>query len=225
MVFVRIMVMMGKSDSDTFSVFHIIMIITGLVVIIGGMMQARVVLVPLIMAIFIAIVCRGPISWFQGKGVPEWLALFMVLALLCCAGLFAVVVVGSSVKDFLHNIPEYESKLRQQMEQLYTFLGSKGVHLEEKGLRETLKPEVAIKYAGQLFSELSSLFANGFIVLLMVIFISLEAGGLPAKLKAVYGTDDKQISWFQKYNASVKHYMSIKTIVSFVTGSLVSISL
>ena len=216
---------MGKSELNTFSIFHIIMIIAGLVVIIAGMMQAKAVLVPLMMAIFIAIICSGPISWFQRKGVPEWLALFMVLALLCCAGLFAVVVVGSSVNDFLKNIPEYGKKLHQQMEQLFTFLGSKGLHLEGNGLREMLNPEAVMKYAGQLFSEISSLFTNGFIVLLMVIFISLEADNLPAKLRAVYGTEGKQILQFQEFNTSVKHYMSIKTIISFVTGALISISL
>ncbi len=62
---------MKSSDLDSSNVFRTIMIITGLVVIIGGMMQAKVILIPLMMAIFIAILCSGPMSWFQGKGIPN----------------------------------------------------------------------------------------------------------------------------------------------------------
>lgn len=115
---------MKRSDVDISSTFYVIMIITGLVVITGGMMQARAILLPLMMATIIAIVSNGPISWFQEKGCPQWLSLFLVLTLFCCVAVLSVLVVGASVKDFLHNIPEYENKLHQQLEHLYAFLGN-----------------------------------------------------------------------------------------------------
>jgi AI-2 transport protein TqsA len=216
---------MKSADGTDSSAFYVIMIIAGLVVIIAGMMHAKDVLIPVMMAIFVAIVCSGPISWFREKGVPDWLAVFMVLALFCIFGLLAVIVVGSSANDFTHNISEYQAKLHQQMEQLDTFLGSTGLHLKGKGPQKILSPETAMKYVGQLFDELSTLLANGLIVLLMVVFLSLEAGGLPAKLRAVFGDDDKHRRQLQKFNASVKHYMFIQTMVSLVTGALVSICL
>lgn len=216
---------MRRSEVDISSVFYVIMIITGLVVITGGMMQARTLLIPLMMASFIAIVSSGPISWFQEKGCPQWLALFLVLALACCVVLLSILVVGTSVKDFLHNIPEYENKLHQQMEQLHAFLGSKGVHLKGKGMAEVFNPASAMKYAGELLNGLSSLLANGFIILLLVVFMLLEARGLPAKWKSIYGEDDTKINQFQKFNASVKEYMFIKTLVSLSTGALAAVSL
>ena len=216
---------MKRTDVTISSVYYVIMIITGLVVIIAGMKYAKAVLIPLMMAIFIAIVCNGPVSWLRRKGVPDWLAVFMVLALFCIFGLLAVIVVGSSANDFTHNISEYQAKLHQQMEQLDNFLGRKGVHLKGKGPKKILNPETAMKYVGQLFEELSTLLANGFIVLLMVVFLSLEAGGLPAKLLAVFGDDDKLRRQLEKFSASVKHYMFIQTMVSIVTGALISICL
>ena len=216
---------MKRTDVTISSVYYVIMIFTGLVVIIAGMKYAKAVLIPLMMAIFIAIVCNGPVSWLRRKGVPDWLAVFMVLALFCIFGLLAVIVVGSSAIDFTHNISEYQAKLHQQMEQLDNFLASKGVHLKGKGPKKILNPETAMKYVGQLFEELSTLLANGFIVLLMVVFLSLEAGGLPAKLLAVFGDDDKLRRQLEKFSASVKHYMFIQTMVSIVTGALISICL
>ena len=217
---------MKRSDVDISSVFYVIMIITGLVVITGGMMHARAILIPLMMASFIAIVSNGPISWFMEKGCPQWFALFLVLALFCCAVLLSILVVGTSVKDFLHNIPEYENKLHQQMEQLYAFLGSKGVHLKGKGMAEVLfNPASAMKYTGELLNSFGNLLANGFVILLIVVFMLSEARGFPAKLKSIYGENDTKISKLQKFNASVKQYMYILTLISLCTGVLVTLSL
>jgi len=115
--------------------------------------------------------------------------------------------------------------LHQQVEKFYAFLASKGVHLEGKALKELFNPGALMNSIGYLFVELSTLLANCFIILLMVVFILLEASGLPAKLHAVFGVDGKIIGQLQKFDASVKHYMLIKTAVSFVTGALVSICL
>ncbi len=217
---------MRRSDIDIASVFYVIMIITGLVIITGGMMQARTLLIPLMMASFIAIVSSGPILWFQKKGCPKWLALFLVLALVCCAVLLSILVVGTSVKDFVHNIPEYENKLQQQVEQLYVFLGSKGVHLKGKGMAEVLfNPASAMKYTGELLNNLSSLLANGFVILFIVVFMLSEARGFSAKWKSIFGENSKEINQVRKFNASVKQYMNIMTLISLCTGILVTLSL
>jgi AI-2 transport protein TqsA len=217
---------MKRSDVDISSVFYVIMIITGLVVITGGMMHARAILIPLMMASFIAIVSNGPISWFMEKGCPQWLALFLVLALFCCAVLLSLLVVGTSVKDFLHNIPEYENKLHQQMEQLYAFLGSKGIHFKGKGMAKVLfNPASAMKYTGELLNDFGSLLANSFVILLIVVFMLSEARDFPAKLKSIFGENDTKIIQLQKFNASIKQYMYILTLISLCTGVLVTLSL
>jgi predicted PurR-regulated permease PerM len=201
------------------------MTIAGIVVIVAAMMHAKVILVPFMMALLIVIVSRGPISWLHGKGLPEWLALFLVMIIFCAAILLTVMIVGSSAQDFLHNIPGYQTKLHQQVEQFYTVLGNKGVHLKGKGLHQIINPGAVMKYVGQLFSELSTLLANGFLVLLLAVFMALEVGGFPAKLRAVFGPEDTKILQFQKFNTSVREYMAIKTVVSLATGALVSLSL
>ncbi|RLB63485.1 MAG: hypothetical protein DRH08_10975, partial [Deltaproteobacteria bacterium] len=131
---------MVRADSNLATLFHIIMIITGIVVIIGALMHAKVILVPFMMAIIVVIVSRGPIFWFQKKGVPEWLALCLVIILLGGVILPVVTVVGSSMKDFLQNIPQYKTELQQQTDQFYTFMRSKGVHLSGKGFDQMLNP-------------------------------------------------------------------------------------
>ena len=216
---------MKRPDVNDPSAFHVIMAFTGIVVIIAGMMHFRPVLIPFMLAVILAVICSGPIAWFQKKGLPEWLAILLVMILMCGIAMLALLVVGSSVKDFTQNLPAYEDKLSQQMEQLYVLLGNKGVQLKGKGLDDILDPASAMKYAGTLLSDLGNLLANGFVILLIVIFMLFEASGFPAKLKAIYGEDDSKLLMLQKFNNSVKQYMFIKTLVSLVTGVLAALSL
>ena len=216
---------MKQNDVSVPPVFYVIMMFTGIVVIIAGMMHSRTVLIPLMMATVIAIISNGPTVWFQKKGLPQWLAILLVMVLMCCVTLLALVVVGSSVKDFMQNLPAYEEKLSQQMQHLYAFLDNKGVHLKGKGIADILDPASAMKYAGALLNELGNLLTNGFVILLIVIFMLFEASGLPAKLKAIYGEDDSKLLQLQQFKKSVKQYMFIKTLVSLATGVLAMLSL
>ena len=216
---------MTREPSNSATSFQTIMTIAGLVVIVAALMQAKAILIPFMMALLIVIISRGPISWLHEKGLPEWIALSLVMIFFCAGIFLAMMVVGSSAQDFLKNVPEYQTKLQQQVEQLYDVLASKGVHLKGKGVSEILNPGAVMQYVGQLFSELSGLLANGFLVLLLAIFMALEVGGLPAKLRAVFGPEDTKNLQLEKFNANVRDYMAIKTVVSLFTGAFVTLSL
>ena len=199
------------------------MILAGLVVIIGGMMHAQVVLIPLMMAVFIAIVFNGPKTLLEDKGVPGGLALLAVLLGFGAIGLAASLLVGSSAEDFVKNIPAYEERLQQQTQQISAFLDRWGIL--PGNITTLLNPSAALKLSGNLLSGVSNLMANGFIILMLVIFILLESTGFPAKLRQIYGDDDSKVRQMQQFSATVKRYMVIKTMVSLATGGLVSICL
>lgn len=216
---------MKRSDADIPTVFYVVMFIAGLVVILGGMMYARPILIPFMMASFIAIICNGPITRLREKGIPLWLALIIVLILISSICFVAAYVVGSSAKDFLQNLPQYENKLNQDMQHLIGFMNSKGVQMQGRMITELINPAFAMKYAGALFTGASNLMANGLVILLIVIFMLIEADSFPAKLEKMYGDDNQKRFQIKQFNDSVKQYMIIKTLVSLVTGFLATVCL
>jgi len=217
---------MEPSALDRAVIFKTVIMLAGIVVVIAGLMNAKVVLIPLMMAILIVVVIRGPINWLQGKGASNWLANLLVLALFCSTILLVVMVVGSSMTDFVKNVPGYQANLKQQTQHLDTFLANKGIHLHGVRLEEVINPGSVMNYAGQVVSDLSGLFTNGFLVLLLVVFMSLEAGGFPAKIKLAFGhREDKVALLINEFNVSIRSYMAIKTVVSLGTGVLVTLCL
>ena len=217
---------MEPSASDRAVTFKTIIMLAGIIVIVAGLMHAKAVLIPLMMASLIVVVSNGPTIWLKKKGLSNGLAHLLVLALFCSTVLFTVMVVGTSMSDFVKNVPSYQANLKQQMQHFDTVLTSKGVPLHGVRLEDVLKPAQVMSYAGRFVSDLSGLFANSFLVLLLVVFMSLEAGGFPAKIKMAFDDrEDKVALLINEFNVSVRSYMAIKTVVSLLTGGLVTLCL
>ena len=195
--------------------------IAAFVIVVAGMSAAKVILVPFLLSVFIAIICAPPLFWLQRKGLPKWLALLIIVSGVLFIGLVIGSLVGSSVDDFSRNLPSYEHKLQQQTASFITWLGTKGFDSSSLALTELFHPGTAVKFTATLFNGLGSALTNTFLILMTVIFILLEAAGMPAKLARVFGGSEETLERFNEFISNIKHYMVIKTLSSLLTGLLV----
>lgn len=201
------------------------MILAGLVVLIQGMMFAKSILIPCMLAVVVVIMLIGPSHWLRGKGVPGWLAKTLILSVFILVCLFMVVLVEKSINDFTQNIPEYNEKLTGIAEKVVSFADSKGMHLGNKKLVDMFNPQTAMKFTGTFLSGLSALAANGFLVILTVMFILAESSGFAGKMARIPGDTQKRLMELNAFTSSVQKYLLIKAMVSLLTGTLVSICL
>jgi len=187
------------------------------------MSAAQVILVPFLLAAFIAIISAPPLFWLQRKGLSTWLALLVVILAVLFIGLLMAGLVGSSVQDFSRDLPVYEAKLKQQTNLVMGWLEKLGVDISGLAVTEIFDPGAAMKLVATLLNGLGNVLANGFLILMTVIFILLEASSFPAKLRTVLGSPQYSLVRFDNFISNVKHYMAIKTLVSLATGILVAI--
>lgn len=216
---------MSESENDLTKIFQIIMILTGLVILIQAMMFAKAIVVPFMLAVVIAIIFMGPKEWLGKKGFPGWLATTVILVVFVGAGFLLFLLVDNSIEDLKVNLPEYSDKLKLLVTHLTDFAESKGVHLSVNSLSKILKPESVIGYTESFFQGFTSLLAHGFLILLTIMFILAEAGGFSFKIAAMPGDPEKNLAQMQTFIVSVQDYMLIKSMVSFLTGALVTVTL
>ncbi len=202
---------------------QILLTIAAFVIVVAGMSAAKVILVPFLLAAFIAIISAPPLFWLQRKGLSTWLALLVVILGVLFIGLLMAGLVGSSVKDFSSDLPVYEAKLRQQTTLVVGWLEKLGVDISGLAVTEIFDPGAAMKLVATLLNGLGNVLTNGFLILMTVIFILLEASSFPAKLRTVLGGPESSLVHFDKFISNVKHYMAIKTLVSLASGILVAI--
>jgi len=191
-----------------------------LVIVMAGIRASASIVVPFLLAVFIAIICSAPLVWMERKRVPKALALLIILAVIIACMLALITIVGSSARDFSQALPQYEERLQKMTSDLQKWLNENGMAETATALLESFDPNFVMKFVGRMFSGLAGVLSNTFLIMLTLIFILLEASGFPAKLHAAFG---KQTGNFEKFITKVNHYVAIKTVISFITGVLITV--
>ncbi len=193
-----------------------------LVVIIAGVQAAASLLVPLLLAMFIACICLPPLHWLVNKGLPATWAVLLVTLGLVLLGAFLSIFVGASIADFSQNIPTYQERLQGQTTQLLAWLSGLGINISNDMALDAFNPAAAMGFAGKLLAGFGNALANTFFIVLTVIFLMFEALSLPNKW-AVIGEHAPSTDAISTFLKSVNQYLVIKTWISLATGAVVSI--
>ena len=194
------------------------MVIAAIVIIIAGMREASAILVPFLLAVFIAVIGVPPAFWLKRKGVPYSLAVLAVVLVILGIGTGMGAVLSTSLNRFYRQIDSYKASLNQQMDALFVWLKGMGVHLDWDLLREVVNPGEAMQLVATLLAGLGGVLTNAFLITLTVVFILLEASGFPAKLRAAQGNPNASLRGIEEFTHGVKRYLALKTVVSLATG-------
>lgn len=189
------------------------------VVVVAGMQAAEAIITPFLLAVFLAVLLTPPMYWLKRRGAPTGLAVLAVVLGFAVVGVVMGGLVGASINDFLLELPRYQASLQERFEGLVALAGRFGLAPPEGGLVEQLDPGKALGLAGQVLSALGSVLADALVIFLTILFILLEAAGLPAKVQRAYGDDaPAQMESLAGMVRHVQSYMALKTWISLGTG-------
>jgi len=192
------------------------------VVVIAGMQAAASLLVPFLLAAFVAIICLPMLTWLMNKQLSAGLAVLLITVAIVLIGLLVGAFVSSSLADFSHNLPSYQERLKALTADALLWLSGMGLQISSQSMLEILDPSAAMGMAGKLLSGLGNALANTFLIILTVIFLLIEASSLPHKWGAM-GKNAPSKRGFETFVSSVSSYFSIKTWVSLATGIFIAI--
>jgi predicted PurR-regulated permease PerM len=195
------------------------------VIIVAGMRAASRIVVPFLLAVFVAILCAPIYARLRRWRVPPLLALVMMIVgvVLVLGG--GTLVVGSSLQDFSGELPAYQEMLRQKTQDLAAWLEAREIDPPDWLLGESLNPGAAMGFVGGILRSMSGLLGQAFLIILTIVFILLEAAGMPDKIRAMPGVGSDTTARMDAILESVRQYMAIKTLTSAATGVLVAIAL
>ncbi|SFV90203.1 Putative transport protein [hydrothermal vent metagenome] len=97
------------------SVGYGILVMAAVVIVLAGVKTASVIVVPFLLALFLAIILSPLFLWLKSKKVPQGIALLLIVLLLFLSVGTLIMFIGSSVQDFTHNVPTHEAKLRTNL--------------------------------------------------------------------------------------------------------------
>jgi predicted PurR-regulated permease PerM len=198
-----------------------------LVVVIWGIKEAATVLVPITFAGMLAMICSPAVKWLEQRRIPNVVAVLAVVAgMVVGIGVIGALVTGS-VSGFTDSIPMYVTAFRSMIAEATVIAGGYGFALDPDKLLGVVDPGKAATQAMTVVSRsmnaLLSALSNTFLVVLTMVLMLMEGKTVPAKLRALSGDEDADISHFRRIAEQVQSYLAIKTLLSLATGALVGV--
>jgi len=192
------------------------------VVIVAGMKAAAAILIPFLLAVFIATLCSPLLYWLQRRGVPNGLAVLIIVLGLLVASILLMIFMGRSLTSLAQQLPAHQERLAGLITRVVDRLNSHGLEIDMSNVLITdyFSPRVIMSLVTYGLSILRVLITNLFLILLFVLFILLEASSLPRKLQAAFD-DPETMNHFKAITDNVNRYMGMKTLISLATGLLI----
>lgn len=199
--------------------------LASLIIIFAGVIYARSFITPLLLAIFISIICAQPIDWLERKKVPRWIALITVILGMVIVISGFVLVIGGTISSFTGDLSNYETTLTDLNNSLISELNEYGMNVNQDLIPKLIQPAKIIEYTASVLNTVLNMMGNTFIVFLIIVFMLLEFGSFSVKAMAIRNESNTPVIYFATILRNIRQYLAIKTLLCLATGILVYLSL
>jgi predicted PurR-regulated permease PerM len=213
-----------KNQSRT-DIHKIWISLAAFVVVIAGIKAASSIVVPFLLSVFIATVSAPALFWLEKLKIPRILAFLIVLSLVIVVLFGFGYILSTSVDSFLSNTPQYTAKIKSIIGSMQGILDKFGIDIARSDLEAIFDPSGLLNFAGGFLKSFSAVLSKSFIIFLGVTFMLFETSSLKTKIYLLIKEDESKDNPFEKFSKKLNSYLAIKTIISFLTGVIVTIGL
>lgn len=195
-----------------------------LVVVLAGLKAAQTLVIPFLLALFLAIICAPAVTWLTRRKVPIGFAVLAVVIVLL--GIFSGfgAILGGSVNEFTAFAAQYQARFDGLIESASSWFEARDIDPETLDILNMLQPSRLINLLGGVLRNLAAVLSNLFMILLTMIFMLLEAASVPVKVKAAIGGSDRfDVDNMAQAVIQVQRYLGLKTLTSLATGLLIGL--
>ncbi len=197
--------------------------LASLMVVIAGLRAAQALVVPFMLALFLAIIAAPGVSWLRRRRVPDAVAILAVVIVMLAVLTVVGIVLGRSVNLFIDAIPQYQARMDRLVDSIPGALEAFNIDIEKAEIQEVISLGSIMSWVGSGLKGLASLLSNAFMISLIVVFMLFEAVWLPTKIRVAYGEASEGVQQISHAATQIQRYLAIKTITSLATGVLVAI--
>jgi len=176
------------------------------------------IVVPLLIAISIAIILSPLFQLLERYRVPRVISLILVLVV---SGIFIASVgayAANELKAFIENAPALAQSLEKELVSLVSKLHESSIPIDTEDLGRLFQPTNVAGILQRMLSELGSQLSNMMLIIFVAAFILTDAAGYRMRLEKMYAARDRDLGPVIEIIDKIKTYFLIKAQVSAVTG-------
>ncbi len=200
-------------------------IFAAFVIIIAGIIYAKNIINPFLMAVFISIIVLRPIRWLQSKKVPESLSILIVFIFIIALFFGFGQLISKSLSSFSQDIPKYQQSLSDLEVNMVQYFNKKGFNISTNKLLDILDASKVMGLTSTLLGQLGDFMGKTITIFILMLFLLFEKHSLGLKIKAITKRTNVSLTYIRTIGNNIRHYLSIKTMTSLLTGILIWIFL
>ena len=191
-----------------------------LVIIFSGLMAAKSIIIPLLLAAFFSVLFAPAQAWLIKLGLPTTVSVLVTLAIVIVVFSGLVDILTRSMTSFIADLPSLTDSFQQQIEPILNLLPASDVSSKINSL---LQPATALGFLKTSLSGLLGVMNNLLLVIFLILFMLLESSHMHEKLARLGSSD--AVQGFSEFSKKINSYMIYKGVFSAITGILVSLGL
>ena len=203
-----------------------IIYLASFVVVAAGLKAASVVVLPFLMAVFIAIVATPAINALEKLKFPRVLAFALVTAVVFLSLGFIANTVIKTINGLVSYMPELQSKFKALADHYHHILASRGL-IDPNSVAAPADFDINKLFAvlGGFLRSGTELASKSFFVFLLVTFMLFEVQVFSQKVEYFASKNPQTNQIVDTFISNLKRYLAIKSAASFATGVFIFIGL
>ncbi len=219
--------------------------LTSAVLVIVGLCGGRDLLIPLAVAGLLSFILFPPVRRLINWGVPQGLAVTLVVTVLIAIVLGGITFAGHQVAQLLEEVPQHETNLREKARHVHSLLGGTGIwqraietlrNVEQEvhdpeTQSKPLKIEVAPNQSLSVFLEYTRStvpsIATAGLSLVLMIFILLQYGELRDRIVRLMGVSEisRSTQALTEASCDLAHFLLLQTGLNVSFGVFIAAAL
>ncbi len=215
------------------------LMLASLVVLITGLKLGSSFIVPVVIALFLAVLSYPLVRWLLNRRLPHFLAI-MITVLAIVAVIAGIVTLSTDlIVRFAREIPDDLNSLRSSATSTAQWLQTKGVTGAEDSVnkafdnldwnavihysREENVRNVVASFIGTTVGAVATFLGEVTLVLVLMVFILSEAHGVTSRALAAQQAGGPDLTRLLSSASEIQKYLGMKTIISAMAGVLAGV--
>jgi predicted PurR-regulated permease PerM len=213
--------------------FRLLLTAACLVVVLAGMKAAASFFVPVVLAFFLSVLSYPMMRWLRQHRVPHWIGVLVTVTVNVGVLVFVIQAGVHLLTRMQHELPYYIKGLKGLLDQGAIWLQNQGAAeapamLDQmwdwQGLGNNQNIVQGLTtIMGSTVGTAASVVSTTTVVMILMVFILMEAVGTRGRLAAVKVAGGPDFGQLLESASDIQKYLVIKTSISIVTGFLAGV--
>lgn len=197
---------------------RIVLGMAAVMVVLAGLRAGAPLLVPIALALFLAVLALPIFQGLLARRVPVGLAIAVTFVVLLAAiAVFGVLLLGS-LGELRQVAPGYVTTLQERISYTAEWWQEKGIAVEEWIPPTWRRPERAAELLGGVLRTTAVLLSEITLILLLLVFLLGEAASFERKLERLPASVREPLVELAHVSRELQRYLSVKTFMSATIG-------